>query len=60
MLNEETVRLIKAIAGVSSRSVSSLIQEAVDKLLAEENMQNLIEHHRLDEELDLESGDPGS
>ena len=48
------MRLLKGLSGVTERSMSNLIQEAVDKLLSEETMQNLIEHHRLDEELDSE------
>ncbi len=54
VLNEEAVRLLKGIAGVTERSVSNLIQEAVDKLLSEEGIQNLIEHHKLDTPIDEE------
>jgi Ribbon-helix-helix protein, copG family len=49
ILDEETVRLLKKLAGVTERSMSSLVQESVDQYLESDNTKELIERHNLEE-----------
>lgn len=49
ILDEESVRLLKKLAGVLERSMSSLVQESVDRYLDDEQTRELIDRHRLEE-----------
>jgi predicted transcriptional regulator len=57
-IDKDLLRLLRSFAGISQRSVSSLTQQAIEEFLAKEENQVLIEHHRLDEEID--TGDSNS
>jgi predicted transcriptional regulator len=49
ILDEETVRLLKKLAGVTERSMSSLVQESVDQYLESDSARELIERYNLEE-----------
>lgn len=49
ILNEDTVRLLKKLAGVTERSMSSLVQESTDQYLESDNVRELIQRHNLED-----------
>jgi Ribbon-helix-helix protein, copG family len=49
ILDEETVRLLKKLAGVTERSMSSLVQESVDQYLESDNTRELIQRYNLED-----------
>ena len=49
ILDDETVRLLKKLAGVTERSMSSLVQESVDQYLESDNARELIERYNLED-----------
>lgn len=51
-IDKDLLRLLRAFAGVSQRSVSALTQQAIDEFLAKEENQALIEYHKLDTPID--------
>lgn len=49
ILDEDTVRLLKKLAGVTERSMSSLIQESIDQYLESDNVRELIQRYNLED-----------
>jgi predicted transcriptional regulator len=49
ILDEDTVRLLKKLAGVTERSMSSLVQESIDQYLESDSTRELIERYNLEE-----------
>jgi len=49
ILDDETVRLLKKLAGVTERSMSSLVQESVDQYLESDNARELIQRYNLED-----------
>lgn len=47
-VNDQTVRLLKAVAGLKDASVNSLINEAIEVWLNLPDQQKLIDRHSLD------------
>ncbi|MDY7022651.1 MAG: hypothetical protein AAFO04_22660 [Cyanobacteria bacterium J06592_8] len=48
-VDSQTVRLLKAVAGLKDASVNSLVNEAIETWLNLPDQQKLIEKHSLDE-----------
>lgn len=55
VVDEETLKLFRGLAGVTQRSISSLAQQALEEFLAKEEIQALIEYHKLDTPIDEET-----
>lgn len=53
-IDKDLLRLVRAFAGISQRSVSSLTQQALEEFLAKKENQALIDYHKLDEDHDSE------
>jgi predicted transcriptional regulator len=49
ILDDETVRLLKKLAGVTERSMSSLVKESVDQYLESDKARELIQRHNLED-----------
>ncbi|NJL22595.1 MAG: hypothetical protein HC895_20115 [Leptolyngbyaceae cyanobacterium SM1_3_5] len=47
-LPEDTDRLLKAIAGIKDTSVNAIVNEAIDRWLADSDQQQIIEKFNLD------------
>ena len=54
-VDSQTVRLLKAVAGLKDASVNSLVNEAIEAWLNLPDQQQLIEKHNLDEIEDSDS-----
>ena len=54
-VDSQTVRLLKAVAGLKDASVNSLVNEAIETWLNLPDQQKLIEKHSLDEIEDSDS-----
>lgn len=48
-VNDQTVRLLKAVAGLKDSSVNSLVNEAIEVWLNLPDQQKLIDKHSLDQ-----------
>lgn len=55
VLSEEDITLLKRLSGITERSMSSLLQEAVTDFLSKETIQELIERYNLDTPINEES-----
>lgn len=53
-IDKDLLRLVRAFAGISQRSVSSITQQALEEFLTKKENQALIDYHKLDEEHDSE------
>lgn len=53
-IDKDLLRLVRAFAGISQRSVSGITQQALEEFLAKKENQALIDYHKLDEEHDSE------
>jgi hypothetical protein len=53
-IDKDLLKLIRAFAGLSQRSVSSITQQALEEFLAKKENQALIDYHKLDEDHDPE------
>jgi hypothetical protein len=49
IIDKDTYRLLKKLAGVRELSMSRLAQEAFDRYLEDEDTKELIDRHRLEE-----------
>lgn len=55
VLNEEDIKLLKRLSGITERSMSNLLQEAVTNFLSREDIQELIDRYNLDTPIDGET-----
>jgi hypothetical protein len=53
-VNDQTVRLLKAVAGLKDSSVNALVNEAIEVWLGLPEQEKLIERHSLDQIEDSE------
>ena len=49
LIDKDTYRLLKKLAGVRELSMSRLAQEAFDRYLEEDDIQDLIDRHHLED-----------
>ena len=52
VLNAETVTLLRRLAGVTERSASALVEEALQDYFAKEQIQQVIDLYNLEAEVD--------